>query len=386
MKQTEYKCSECKRQFVPREQYGPQFSGYCPCCMKFITVFSLGYVEPSKPAQQSHSVAAMASPPSQPSHAKPDEPVAAAMGQGETAPDVAKFKAACCTAIHLATSTPPSETMALVNGYFVQLRHSSPDAYRQLISDIIAGRNKEQLTNTMMLALIKTGKLGASNRATPELVNAVRSGNAPLVLTMVVDAARANALTDNGQPLLGIAAGGGQTEIARILLEKGAVVDARGQGAATPLLASIAAHHAETAKLLLVHGADANANYNGTYALQLAVIENQETIVSLLLEHGARVDAKDQKGNTALIKACAHERASIANRLIENGASVDAVDNGGFSVLMLACHTGMTDVVKFMIQKGVNVGKSTSSGFTALKAATDKCHFEIARLLRDAGA
>ena len=33
-----YTCPECKRSFVPQHQYTPKFSGYCPACMKFITV------------------------------------------------------------------------------------------------------------------------------------------------------------------------------------------------------------------------------------------------------------------------------------------------------------------------------------------------------------
>ena len=79
--------------------------------------------------------------------------------------------------------------------------------------------------------------------------------------------------------------------------------------------------HVETARLLLEKGAavDARTKKGGT-ALMKACGDGQATAARLLLEKGAEVDPMDSEGETALMLACRSGDAEAARLLLEKGA------------------------------------------------------------------
>ncbi|MEX2121349.1 MAG: ankyrin repeat domain-containing protein [Pirellulales bacterium] len=90
-----------------------------------------------------------------------------------------------------------------------------------------------------------------------------------------------------GTPLFW-AAFSGQEQIAALLLEQGAEVDARGIESATPLYVASERGHAGTAKLLLDHKANVEAaNERGLTPLYAAVSRGHEEVVEILLIGGA---------------------------------------------------------------------------------------------------
>jgi ankyrin repeat protein len=92
-------------------------------------------------------------------------------------------------------------------------------------------------------------------------------------------------------PLVGAAAFQGQLETTRLLLERGADANAKGQHAATPLMMASAAPTPSPA------------------------------IVTLLLEHGASIDARDDAGRTALDWAMTQGNTSVVQLLRSKGAA-----------------------------------------------------------------
>ena len=91
---------------------------------------------------------------------------------------------------------------------------------------------------------------------------------------------------------------------------------------------AIAEGHAEIARLLIESGANVNATNNfNTTPLHLAA-DKSDGIAELLISKGADVKAKGTMGSTALHGAASSGNKIIANLLIENGADVNAKVQG----------------------------------------------------------
>lgn len=102
---------------------------------------------------------------------------------------------------------------------------------------------------------------------------------------------------DGGGTPLAVAAAGGQTAVAELLLHAGADIRARDGGGYTPLHWAAFYGHEKMAALLLRHHAriDATQNTNST-PLALAVVRNHIGMVVLLLEHGANAKLSSREG------------------------------------------------------------------------------------------
>jgi hypothetical protein len=97
-----------------------------------------------------------------------------------------------------------------------------------------------------------------------------------------------------GQTLLYLAAENGHYLTAKILIDKGAEVNAQGGRYGNALQAASARGHEAVVKLLLEQGAKVNAQGGGYgNALQAASEAGHEAVVKLLLEQGAKVNVQD---------------------------------------------------------------------------------------------
>ncbi len=81
----------------------------------------------------------------------------------------------------------------------------------------------------------------------------------------------------------------GRIEIALLLIQKGADVNAKNKLGATPLMYAVSAGQIETARMLIEKGADVNARDNGDEtALSKAEKQGRSAAVELLRQYGAR--------------------------------------------------------------------------------------------------
>src|ERR1035438_8948319 len=121
----------------------------------------------------------------------------------------------------------------------------------------------------------------------------------------------------------------GQTDIADLLIAKGANVDARDKSGATPLHQAALKGNLAFATLLLQHGADVNArDRDGATPLHNAALSGGSEMAALLLDKGATVNAREagdaESGATPLYLAAAWGRTSIVELLVARGADVNA--------------------------------------------------------------
>ncbi len=121
----------------------------------------------------------------------------------------------------------------------------------------------------------------------------------------------------------------------------------------TPLHKAAIQGHTRAVKLLLERGAAIDARDNdGWTPLHRAVFHQHYEIATVLLVKGADVNARDNSGKTALHRLAYRGNRKIAEQLILYGADTNAKDNGGFTPLTLARDKRQRDMVLFLEKEG----------------------------------
>ncbi len=182
---------------------------------------------------------------------------------------------------------------------------------------------------------------------TPLVVAASTSGTAEMVGLLLDKGADVNIADAIGVTPLVAAAGVDDTAVAKLLLARGAAVNAKANigGAATALLGAAYNGNVELTRVLLAHGADVNAvsaDRNGTAKngpiqfgyvtpLHMATSSGSIDVVKLLLDGGAKFDLADVRGMTPLMWSVSTDRPQprVVRMLLDKGADRDAKSHVG---------------------------------------------------------
>jgi ankyrin repeat protein len=138
-------------------------------------------------------------------------------------------------------------------------------------------------------------------------------------------------LAPTGEPPVLTCARSGNRAAVTALLDGGAEVDARETWRRqTPLMWAAAENHVEVVKLLLERGADVDAGSKGGFtALTFAVRQGARETTRVLLDAGAALDVLAESGESVLHVAIKNRHYPIASLLLARGATPDAADRGG---------------------------------------------------------
>ena len=232
-----------------------------------------------------------------------------------------------------------------------------------------------------------SGWNGEANGETPLLV-AVRQDARPVAKLLIERGADVNAKRGYGETPLFYAARWNALEIARLLIDRGAdpnAVSADVSGlwftfdGLTPLHRAAKANSRDVAELLIHHGADIQAKEPvGWTTLHLAADENAIEVAELLITRGADLNAKDSNGATPLMHAARGGDREMARLLIEHGAEV---------TLSYTAVANDRELAQKLIERGADPNvKDDTSGNTPLHHAAESGAFEVAELLIDRGA
>lgn len=118
-----------------------------------------------------------------------------------------------------------------------------------------------------------------------------------------------------------------------------------------PLYVACGLNNIEIAKLLLDHGAIVDLKLScGETALMQTSSKGYTEVVRVLVDGGAEVDLKDKNGLTAMMRACLHGHADTVQFLLDHSAQVDLKDDDTqTTALITASREGYTDVVKVLL-------------------------------------
>jgi ankyrin repeat protein len=244
---------------------------------------------------------------------------------------------------------------------------------------------------------------------------AAANGNAAMIGVLLDAGADANAPDPAGDTPLMNAARVGSADAVALLLDRGATIDATDSNyQQTALMVAVRENQPAIAKLLISRGASVNAKTRagrapqwilpnsvpgfghgigivrgglpprgsrapvpgGMTPLLYAARDGRMDIVSMLLDAGANINERDANDITPLIIAITNNHPEVAKALIDRGADIKAVDWYGRTALWSAVETRNMDVdnatflnnidrapyldlIQTLLDKGANVNART---------------------------
>ena len=208
--------------------------------------------------------------------------------------------------------------------------------------------------------------------------------------TVLIDAgADMDAEDENGCSPLLRASKEGCLDTVKMLLKAGADVCAADNKGATCLALAVWNGHTETVcYLLCLPEVDVNrSNNSGASALHVAVFRKHSDVVGMLIDAGADVEAKsDVVGRTPLHCACEVGEREIVRMLLKAGADLCVTDDDGDRCLALAAHHGHIETVRYLVGlREVDVNHGINEDNTALAHAGLNGHAGVEQVLLEHG-
>lgn len=108
----------------------------------------------------------------------------------------------------------------------------------------------------------------------------------------------------------------------------------------------------------------------------------QAPVVDVLVKRGADLMARNDRGMTALHAASYGGSLASVKLLVDAGSAVnDADDKFKVTPLIIASEENHLDVVEFLLEHGADVNQAERHGYTALSRAGFKRHWDVVQLL-----
>ncbi|HEY7333801.1 MAG TPA: ankyrin repeat domain-containing protein [Bryobacteraceae bacterium] len=171
------------------------------------------------------------------------------------------------------------------------------------------------------------------------------------------------------------------------MLDQGASPSAGDDRKITPLMYAAEIGSVDAMRLLLDRGAEVNAqNAFGSTALMWSVSEPAK--VRLLLDHGADVNLAAKSGRTALIVAAFTDPSvEVVRLLLAKGAKIAVMDERHVTPLNAATFGNDTATVRLLLDAGADINTpDTFIGLTPLMNAAGNRNVEAVKLLLAKGA
>ncbi|OQE20243.1 hypothetical protein PENFLA_c017G09099 [Penicillium flavigenum] len=178
----------------------------------------------------------------------------------------------------------------------------------------------------------------------------------------------------------------GQLKIVEVLLDSKADINTESELYGSPLEAAAKAGHWKLVTLLLEKGASPNSQGDGVdTVLQSAAFQGQEDIVRILLGHRADVNRQAGRYGNALRAASMNGNQKVVQILLDSGANINVEHERG-TALIAAVEKGQCSIVKMLLDNGADPNARGRPHGTALHAAAAFGFVQITQILLDRGA
>ena len=197
------------------------------------------------------------------------------------------------------------------------------------------------------------------NAGMTALMYASENGHTEIAILLVERGADVNAQDWYDTTALMTASRRGYTEIVRMLLDTGVHLEIKDESGDTALTYATSNNHTETARILLDNGANVKTLDGINQSVLFNVSSNFPDLYQLLIDRGADVNVQDsEEGNTALIRELEyyqqgnHNQLQIIIMLLENGADPNIQNFENKTALMYANEKGDQQIIDLLIQHG----------------------------------
>ncbi|HEU4620070.1 MAG TPA: ankyrin repeat domain-containing protein [Gammaproteobacteria bacterium] len=277
---------------------------------------------------------------------------------------------------HRAASTLRSRLVSLASGLVLLSAAGAPvrAAETPATPKLVAAAKADDVHAA--LALLDKGANADESEpdGTTALMWAVHYGELELTDKLIAAGAGVGRVNGYGASAMSEAAVRADPELLARLLAAGADVDSANADGQTALMVVARSGNVAAAKVLIDHGAmvDAREARKGQDALMWAAAQSQPQMVQLLLEHGADPNARSTTHDWP-------RKVTSEPRMKEN-------PSGGFTPLLYAAREGCTECAKSLVDGGADIDLPDPDGVTPLLSAVLSAHFDTAKYLVEAGA
>ena len=151
-----------------------------------------------------------------------------------------------------------------------------------------------------------------------------------------------------------------------MLIRNQADIDVKTKYGQTPLDIALMCRHLEIAKILMEHGAIFNVKSDRQSLLHLEAAMKGD-LCKWLIQKGANIEAKDCFQRTPVFEAVLHRKYNNVKELIFQGADVDVKDISDITPLELAIELEHWDITDLLVRSGAKLNVRFKSGNTPME-------------------
>lgn len=158
-------------------------------------------------------------------------------------------------------------------------------------------------------------------------------------------------------------------------------------GGTAPIHRAASAGRSEIVRLLIERGADIEATVSGKTPLMMAAITGDYDTVTVLAEAGAAQDVRDLNdyGMLAFHHAARHGNVEALRAFLDLGTDPDVLENSHSTAIMFTAYNGHLEASQLLIDAGADLTIRDQGGQTALYWARTRNQPEIAAIIEAAG-